>query len=103
MIMNHNEFIAEVGYEDGDRLMHGSVINTRAVLHFEGGNIEELRQAFADTIALPEVVQGTRRGRKTLPGRSHCASPRSCIAASPKRPRGWERASISSSSGASKR
>ena len=31
--------------------MHGSVINTRAVLHFAGGNIEELRQAFADTIA----------------------------------------------------
>ncbi len=49
--MNHEGFIAEVGYEDGDRLMHGSVINTRAVLRFAGGNIEELRQAFADTIA----------------------------------------------------
>ena len=68
VIMNHNEFIAEVGYEDGDRLMHGSVINTRAVLHFEGGNIEELRQAFADTIALPEVVQGTRRGTENPSG-----------------------------------
>src|SRR3984893_10303067 len=101
--MNHNEFIAEVGYEDGDRLMHGSVINTRAVLHFEGGNIEELRQAFADTIARRKWCK--RRGveRKTLPGRAHCASPRSCVAASPKRPRGCERASISSSSGASKR
>lgn len=51
MILNHSGFTAEVGYEDGDRLMHGSVINTRAVLHFAGGNIEELRQAFADTIA----------------------------------------------------
>lgn len=51
MILKHNGFVAEVGYEDGDRLMHGSVINTRAVLHFAGGNIEELRQAFADTIA----------------------------------------------------
>jgi predicted HicB family RNase H-like nuclease len=51
VIMNHNGFTAEVGYEDGDRLMHGSVINTRAVLHFAGGNIEELHQAFADTIA----------------------------------------------------
>jgi predicted HicB family RNase H-like nuclease len=51
VILTHDGFTAEVGYEDGDRLMHGSVINTRAVLHFAGGNIEELRQAFADTIA----------------------------------------------------
>lgn len=51
MILNHNGFTAEVGYEDGDRLMHGSVVNTRAVLHFAGSNIDELRQAFADTIA----------------------------------------------------
>ncbi|MFZ0508536.1 MAG: type II toxin-antitoxin system HicB family antitoxin [Methylocella sp.] len=51
MILNHNGFVAEVAYEDGDSLMHGSVINTRAVLHFAGGNIEELRQALADTIA----------------------------------------------------
>ena len=45
--MNHNGFTAEVRYEDGDRLMHGTVINTRGVRHFAGGNIEELRQAFA--------------------------------------------------------
>jgi predicted HicB family RNase H-like nuclease len=51
VILNHNGFAAEVGYEDGDRLMHGSTVNTRAVLHFAGGDIEELRQAFADTIA----------------------------------------------------
>jgi predicted HicB family RNase H-like nuclease len=31
--------------------MHGVVINTAAVLHFAGRNIDELRQAFADTIA----------------------------------------------------
>jgi predicted HicB family RNase H-like nuclease len=51
VILNQNGFVAEVGYEDGDHLMHGSVINTRAVLHFAGDTIEELRQAFADTIA----------------------------------------------------
>jgi hypothetical protein len=30
VILNHSGFAAEVGYEDGDRLMHGGVINTRA-------------------------------------------------------------------------
>lgn len=88
MIMNHNEFTAEVGYEDGDRLMHGSVINPRAVLHFEGGNIEELRQALADTIALPEVVQGTRRETgKPFRGALIAHHP---AAASPRRPKGRE-------------
>jgi predicted HicB family RNase H-like nuclease len=51
MILHHNGFVAEVGYEDGDELMHGSTVNTRAVLHFAGRDIEELCKAFADTIA----------------------------------------------------
>ena len=105
MILNHNGFTAEVGYEDGDCLMHGSAINTRAVLHFAGGNIEELRQAFADTIDDYRKWCKERgvEPEKPYSGTLYCASPRSCIAASPKRLRGWERASISSSSSASKR
>jgi predicted HicB family RNase H-like nuclease len=51
MILTHEGYIAKVGYEDGDQLMHGSVTNTRALLHFAGRNIDELKQAFADTIA----------------------------------------------------
>lgn len=32
MILKQEGYIAEVGYEDGDELMHGSVVNARAVL-----------------------------------------------------------------------
>jgi predicted HicB family RNase H-like nuclease len=50
MILRYEGFIAEVGYEDGDELMHGTTINTRAVLHFAGKTIDEVKAAFADTI-----------------------------------------------------
>jgi predicted HicB family RNase H-like nuclease len=51
MMLKHEGFIAEITYEDGDALMHGNVLNTRAVLHFAGRNIGEMKKAFADTIA----------------------------------------------------
>ena len=51
MILKHDAYIALVGHEDGDELMHGSVVNARAVLHFAGRDIDELKAAFADTIA----------------------------------------------------
>jgi predicted HicB family RNase H-like nuclease len=51
MLLKHEGFIAEVTYEEGDALLHGSVLDTRAVLHFSGLNIGEMRQAFTDTIA----------------------------------------------------
>lgn len=50
MILKHEGYIAEISYEDGDDLMHGATINTRATLHFAGRNIGELKTAFAETI-----------------------------------------------------
>ena len=79
--------------------------DTRAVLHFAGGNIEELRQAFADTIADYREwckERGVER-EKPIPVRSHCESPRSFIAASPNRPRRRAKALINSSQNASKK
>jgi predicted HicB family RNase H-like nuclease len=43
--------LRKVTYEEGDKLMHGSMLNTRAMLHFAGRNIDEMKKAFADTIA----------------------------------------------------
>ena len=51
MILTHDGYIAQVSYEEGDELMHGVTVNTRSVLHFAGKTVEELKQAFADTIA----------------------------------------------------
>ena len=51
MILKQDGYIAEVDHEEGDALMHGVVVNARAVLHFAGRDIAELKTAFADTIA----------------------------------------------------
>ncbi len=50
MILRDGPYIAQVDRHDGDELMHGSVINTRAVLHFAGRDIDELKAALQDTI-----------------------------------------------------
>ncbi len=50
MILKHDGFIAEVTYEDGDDLMHGSTVNTRSTLHFAGRTVDELKAAFRETI-----------------------------------------------------
>lgn len=49
--LTHKGYIAEVSYDEGDTDMHGTVLNARAVLHFAGSSVAELRQAFADTVA----------------------------------------------------
>jgi predicted HicB family RNase H-like nuclease len=51
MILKHDGYIAEIVYEEGDQTMHGATINTRAVLHFAGRDIAELKAAFTDTIS----------------------------------------------------
>ncbi|WP_400767575.1 type II toxin-antitoxin system HicB family antitoxin [Methylosinus sporium] len=51
MILKHDGYIAEMSYEEGDASMNGVVVNARATLHFAGRDIEELRRAFAETIA----------------------------------------------------
>ncbi len=61
MILKHDGYVGEVGYEEGDALMHGTVVNARAVLHFAGRDIEELKAAFAETIADYRAWCGERR------------------------------------------
>lgn len=47
----HDGYVAEIDIDEEADLLSGTVINTRATLHFAGRTVEELRQAFADTIA----------------------------------------------------
>ena len=49
--MTHNGYIASIELDEDAGLFHGEVINTRDVLTFRGRTLEELRSAFADTIA----------------------------------------------------
>lgn len=59
--------------------MHGTVVNARAVLHFAGRDIGELKTAFVDTVtAIATGAKGAASSPRTpTPARSRCASPRS--------------------------
>jgi predicted HicB family RNase H-like nuclease len=55
IILDHDGYIAEVTYDAGDHDLHGVVLNASATLHFAGRSIDDLQQAFADTVADYEV------------------------------------------------
>jgi predicted HicB family RNase H-like nuclease len=49
--MTHEGYLATLEFDDQAGVFHGRVVNARAVLTFEGVSTDELRTAFADTIA----------------------------------------------------
>lgn len=49
--MHHEGYVATIELDENAGLFHGEVVNTRDVLTFQGRTLDELRAAFADTIA----------------------------------------------------
>lgn len=49
--MSHDGYLATVELDEDAGVFHGEVINTRDVLTFQGRTLDELKTAFADTIA----------------------------------------------------
>ena len=49
--MTHDGYVATVELDERAGRFHGEVINTRDVLTFQGRTPDELKAAFADTIA----------------------------------------------------
>ena len=49
--MTHDGYVATIELEEDAGLFHGEVINTRDVLTFQGRTLDELKAAFADTVA----------------------------------------------------
>ena len=49
--MTHDGYLATLEVDEAAGVIHGRVVNARAVLTFEGETLAELRAAFADTIA----------------------------------------------------
>jgi predicted HicB family RNase H-like nuclease len=49
--MTHDGYLATIELDEDAGIFHGEVINTRDVLTFQGRTLDELRAAFADTIA----------------------------------------------------
>lgn len=48
--MEHKGYTARVEFDDEAGLFHGEVEGTRDVVTFQGGSVEELRQAFRDSV-----------------------------------------------------
>lgn len=49
--MTHDGYVAAIEYDEDAGLFHGEVVNTRDVLTFQGRTVDELKTAFADTVA----------------------------------------------------
>jgi predicted HicB family RNase H-like nuclease len=49
--MTYDGYVATIELDEEAGLFHGEVVNTRDVLTFQGWTLDELKAAFADTIA----------------------------------------------------
>lgn len=48
--MEYNGYHAVVAFDDDVGILHGEVIDTRDVITFQGQSVDELRQAFRDSV-----------------------------------------------------
>lgn len=49
-MMEYKGYIGSVIFDDEARILHGRVANTKDVITFEGESVEEIRQAFRDSV-----------------------------------------------------
>lgn len=49
-MLKYKDYIATVEFDDEAGIFYGEVINLRDVITFQGKSVEELRQAFKDSV-----------------------------------------------------
>ena len=49
-MMEYKGYIGKVELDDDAGILHGEVVNTRDVITFQGRTVEEVRQAFRDSV-----------------------------------------------------
>jgi len=49
-MMEYKGYFAKVEFDNDDNIFHGEVINLRDVITFEGETVNDLRQAFKDSV-----------------------------------------------------
>jgi predicted HicB family RNase H-like nuclease len=49
-MMEYKGYIGHVVYDDEAEIFHGDVINIRDVVTFQGTTVEEIKQAFRDSV-----------------------------------------------------
>lgn len=48
--MEYKGYLARVDYDSDDHCFHGLVVNIADTVHFEGSTVDELEQAFRDSV-----------------------------------------------------
>lgn len=48
--MRYKEYVGKVVYDEESNIFHGDVINIRDVITFQGKSVEQLKQAFIDSV-----------------------------------------------------
>ncbi len=69
--MEYNGYHAVVTFDDDVGILHGEVIDTRDVITFQGKSVDELRQAFRDSVEeyLKICAERNREPDKPFSGR----------------------------------
>ena len=69
--MEYNGYHAVVTFDDDVGILHGEVIDTRDVITFQGQSVDELRQAFRDSVEeyLKICAERNREPDKPFSGR----------------------------------
>jgi len=49
-MMEYRSYLAHVEFDDNTNIFHGEVMNIRDVITFQGKSVDELRQAFEDSV-----------------------------------------------------
>ena len=49
-MMEYKGYIGHVEFDDDAEIFHGEVINTRDVITFQGKTVDEIKQAFRDSV-----------------------------------------------------
>ena len=49
-MMEYKGYIGKVEFDDEAEIFHGEVINTRDVITFQGTTVDEIKQAFRDSV-----------------------------------------------------
>lgn len=49
-MMEYKSYVGQVIFDDESDIFHGEVVNTRDVITFQGRSVEEIRQAFCESV-----------------------------------------------------
>ncbi len=49
-MLNYKGYTGQINYDDEKKILHGEVLDTRDVITFQGKTVDEIEQAFRDSI-----------------------------------------------------